>query len=83
MCSFSHSLRVGPELTAPVSRPLTLGPVASYKRARKFDGGVFQRAPLAQKPWRVTMKHKGHRHMDPIQHAMLGLKPQQRGGEKK
>lgn len=30
--------------------------------------------PLAQKPWQVTMKPKGHRHMDPIQHAMPGVK---------
>lgn len=46
---------------------------------RKTAAASFQQAPLAQKAWQVTMKHKGHRHMDPIQRATLGLKSQQRG----
>lgn len=59
-------------LTAPVA-PWLLDrwPGTAYTQN---GSSVFQPAPLAQKPWRLTIKHKGHRHMHPIQRATLGLK---------
>lgn len=68
LCVFT--LRSRPEMTAPASSPLTRDLKAWYKTAVLVCSKFL---PLAQNPWQVTMKHKGHRHMDLIQDATLGL----------
>lgn len=62
--------RVGAD-SASRRRLLAWWPRTAYTQN---SSAAFQRAPLAKELWQVTMKHKGHRHMDSVHHAMLGSK---------